>query len=168
MDFRAGIGHRERMRWWRTFWRWMSGFRWFTPLVRAAVPLDRLVGRVTRGRVVALGMLPSLLITTTGRKTGLARQNPLSYLRDGDAFVVVGTNWGQDRPPAWVLNLLATPAATVTVRGADLAVRAEEVTGQADRDRLWAAIVARWPSYQAYLATAGPRRIRIFRLIPDS
>ncbi len=146
----------------------MSGFRWFTPFARAAVPVDRLVSRVTRGRVVALGMLPSLLITTTGRKTGLARQNPLSYLRDGDAYVVVGTNWGQGRPPAWVFNLLATPVATVTVRGADLAVRAEEVTGPADHDRLWRAIVARWPSYQVYLETSGGRPVRIFRLVPFS
>lgn len=144
----------------------MSRFRWFTPFARAVVPLDRLVSRVTRGRVVALGMLPSLLITTTGRKTGLPRRNPLSYLRDGDAFVVVGTNWGQDRPPAWVFNLLATPVALVTVRGADLAVRAEEVTDGADHARLWAAIVAGWPSYQTYLTTAGDRPVRIFRLIP--
>ncbi|MFI5842085.1 nitroreductase family deazaflavin-dependent oxidoreductase [Catenuloplanes sp. NPDC051500] len=155
------------MRLWRAFWRWLSGFRWFTPFARAMMPVDRLVGRVTRGRVVALGMLPSLLITTTGRKTGLPRQNPLSYLRDGGAFVVVGTNWGQDRPPAWVFNLLATPAAIVTVRGADLAVHAEEVTERADHDRLWGAIVARWPSYQAYLETAGGRQIRIFRLVPS-
>ena len=154
------------MRWWRTFWARICHFRWFTGFAAAAVPLDRLISRVTRGRVVALGMLPSLLLTTTGRRTGLARQNPVSYLRDGDAYVVAGTNWGRPAPPGWVFNLLAMPVAIITVRGADLAVRAEEVTDPADHDRLWAAIVRRWPAYQRYLETAGGRPVRIFRLIP--
>ncbi|GAB7051615.1 nitroreductase/quinone reductase family protein [Catenuloplanes indicus] len=144
----------------------MSRYRWFTRFAEAAVPLDRLISRVTRGRVVALGMLPSLLLTTTGRRSGLPRRNPISYLRDGDAFVVVGTNWGRPSPPGWVFNLGATPVAIVTVRGADLAVRAEEVTDRAEYDRFWTAIVARWPGYRLYLDTAGDRPVRIFRLIP--
>ncbi|MDP9795297.1 deazaflavin-dependent oxidoreductase (nitroreductase family) [Catenuloplanes nepalensis] len=154
------------MRWWRTISARMSRRPWFTRFAAAAVPLDRFVSRVTRGRVVALGMLPSLLLTTTGRRTGLPRRNPVSYLRDGDAFVVVGTNWGRPSPPGWVFNLSAIPVAIVTVRGADLAVRAEEVTDRAAYDRYLSAIVARWPGYQSYLDTAGDRSVRIFRLIP--
>ncbi len=53
--------------------------------------------------------LPAFLLTTTGRKTGRPRTQPLLYGRDGDAFVVVGSNWGQAHHPAWSGNLLANP-----------------------------------------------------------
>ena len=89
--------------------------RAFGAVSRLLVPVDRLVGRLTRGRLVALGMVPSLLLTTTGRRTGLRRTVPLIYARDGDAYVVTGSNYGQAHAPAWALNLLADPAAVVTV-----------------------------------------------------
>ncbi len=56
-----------------------------------------------------------LLLTTAGRRTGRTRVMPLLYIPDGDRFVVVGSNGGDDRPPAWWLNLQAWPAAQVQV-----------------------------------------------------
>src|SRR5688572_22385267 len=50
---------------------------WFGRFARLLVPVDRLVGRLTRGRVVALGLIPSLIITTVGRRSGQPRSNPL-------------------------------------------------------------------------------------------
>lgn len=57
----------------------------------------------------------SLLLHTTGRKTGLCRSVALVYARDGDDLLIVGSNFGQDRPPAWLLNLEAQPLAGVNV-----------------------------------------------------
>lgn len=142
---------------------------WFATAVRvvvpALVPLDRAIGRLTRGRVVALGLLPSLIITTTGRRSGLPRPNPLVYVRDGDAFVVVGSNWGRAQQPAWVANLRHRSAATLTVDGRTVDVRAREVSG-AERERLWQLLVAAWPPYPSYLSRAGGRELAVFRLEP--
>jgi deazaflavin-dependent oxidoreductase (nitroreductase family) len=139
--------------------------RWFAATGRLLVPADRLVGRLTRGRVVALGLIPSLVLTTTGRRSGQPRSSPLLYVPDGDAFVVAGSNWGQRQHPAWVHNLAADPRATVTVGGRRVPVRARLVTG-AERDRLWGMLVAEWPAYRTYRARAGARPIRVFRLEP--
>jgi deazaflavin-dependent oxidoreductase (nitroreductase family) len=139
--------------------------RAFAAVFRRLVPADRALARVTRGRVVALGLVPSLLLTTTGRRSGAPRRVPLVYARDGDAFVVVGSNWGQTIQPSWVLNLLAEPAAVVTVGGRDAPVRAVPVTG-AEWHRLWRLLVAQWPAYETYLTRAGGRELHMFRLEP--
>jgi deazaflavin-dependent oxidoreductase (nitroreductase family) len=139
--------------------------RWFARLGRLLVPADRVVSRATRGRVVALGLVPSLLLTTTGRRSGQPRSTPLVYVPDGAAYLVVGSNWGRPNPPAWALNLLADPAARVTLDG-----RAQPVDGRllegAERDRAWALLVARWPAFDTYAARAGGRRLPVFRLEP--
>jgi F420H(2)-dependent quinone reductase len=61
------------------------------------------------------GRVPALLLTTTGRKSGLARTNGLTYCRDRGDLIVVASNGGSARPPAWLLNLEADPAVTVRV-----------------------------------------------------
>ncbi|TCB96206.1 nitroreductase family deazaflavin-dependent oxidoreductase [Micromonospora zingiberis] len=145
--------------------RRLGRHRWFGTAMRLLVPADRAIGRLTRGRVVALGLVPSLVITTTGRRSGKPRSNPLLYVPDGDGYVVIGSNWGQAQQPAWALNLLALPEAEVDVAGRRMPVRAELATG-AERDRLWRLLVEEWPAYQAYVERAGGREIRIFRLVP--
>jgi deazaflavin-dependent oxidoreductase (nitroreductase family) len=142
--------------------RRLGGTRLFALIGRAYVPLDRLLGRVSRGRLLALG-LPSLLITTTGRKSGEPRTNPLLYAPDGDGFVVIGSNWGQAHHPAWSGNLLANPQATVAVRGERIAVRARLAEG-AERERLRELLLRVWPAYRAYERRADGRALRIFRL----
>ncbi|GAB3252221.1 nitroreductase family deazaflavin-dependent oxidoreductase [Micromonospora halotolerans] len=139
--------------------------RWFAATMRLLVPADRLVGRLTKGRVVAFGLVPSLVLTTTGRRSGKPRSNPLLYVPDGDAFVVIGSNWGQQHQPAWSLNLLAQPAAEVAVKGRRVPVRAEPISG-AERERLFARLVEEWPAYRTYVERAGGREIRVFRLVP--
>jgi deazaflavin-dependent oxidoreductase (nitroreductase family) len=148
---------------WRKMWRAAGTLPVFTPVARRLVRFDRWLGRVTRGRVVALGMAPGLVLTTTGRKSGLPRSSPLIYLRDGDDLIVIGSNWGGPAEPLWVGNLLAEPRARVTLDGQELAVTAAETSG-AEYDRLWQAIVAQWPGYRAYRRRAAHRPIRIFRL----
>jgi deazaflavin-dependent oxidoreductase (nitroreductase family) len=138
---------------------------WFVGIARRLVPVDRFLGRLTRGRFVGLGMreIPSFMITTTGRRSGLPRSNPLVYASDGDDFVVIGSNWGQRHHPAWSGNLLANPEATITLNGVDIAVRARLVAGE-ERARLEAKLRGIYPGYADYERTAGGRHLRIFRL----
>jgi deazaflavin-dependent oxidoreductase (nitroreductase family) len=143
--------------------------RWFAALGCRLAPLDRRLYQLTRGRWSVLGRhgLPSLLITTTGRKSGLPRTQPLLYAIDGGGYIEVGSNWGQAHHPAWSANLLAEPTARVTLGDREFDVRATLTTG-AERDRLWQQVQPIWPGYAAYAKRAEGRQIRIFRLIPAS
>ena len=87
----------------------------------------------TDGRYTLLGPIgaPTLLLETTGAKSGLARVSPLLYGRDGERLIVVGSNFGQAHHPAWTGNLLAHPEATVIMGGQRIPVRAERLTGAA-------------------------------------
>lgn len=145
--------------------RWLGHRRWFAVFARRLVWLDRWLQRRSKGRIVPMtGLgLNTLLLTTTGRKTGRPRSQPLVFVRDGADFVVVGSNWGQPHHPAWTANLLAEPRCVVTLGGREIPAEAELVTG-ADRDRLWAALAADWPAYRTYETRAAGRDIRLFRL----
>lgn len=148
--------------------RRLGSQRWFAELGRRLAPLDRRLYRLTRGRWSVIGPhgLPSMLITTTGRKSGLPRTQPLLYTTDGDDYIVVGSNWGQEHHPAWTVNLLAQPVARVTLGDREFPVRATLITG-AERDRLWHLLAEVWPGYAAYAKRAAAREIRIFRLAPE-
>ena len=139
---------------------------WVIRLIQLIVPVDRFVGRLTRGRLVTFGLreLPSLLLTTTGRVSGQPRSNPVFYIRDGDDFVVSASNFGRPDHPAWSANLLANPDAVVAYRDGEILVRARLTTGP-ERDRLIAALTEVWPPYPRYLQRT-TRTIRIFRLSP--
>lgn len=140
--------------------------RWFARLGRATAGLDRRLQKATGGRWSTLGRspLPQLILTTTGRRSGKARESVLLYAVDGDGWVVIGSNWGQEHHPAWSGNLLADPRATVTVRGVTAPVVATLVD-EAERARLLPELLAVWPGYADYAARAG-RELRVFRLAP--
>jgi deazaflavin-dependent oxidoreductase (nitroreductase family) len=141
--------------------------RWFARITPYYVPIDRALGKISGGRLVTMGNreLPGLLLTTTGRRSGVQRTNPLLYMRDVDGYVVVGSNWGRDQHPAWALNLVTNPEAVVTLGGRDIPVRATLATG-AERDRLWKLALATWPAWNTYEKRAAGREIRVFRLAP--
>jgi deazaflavin-dependent oxidoreductase (nitroreductase family) len=150
---------------WRKLWRAVGAWPGFTPIARSLVGIDRWLGRLTRGRVVAIGMAPSLMLTTTGRRSGLPRSNPLLYVQDGADLIVIASNWGGQSDPAWAYNLRSDPSARVTLGGREVPVTAREIEG-ADRERLWKLIVDQWPGYEAYRTRAPHRKLRIFRLTP--
>jgi deazaflavin-dependent oxidoreductase (nitroreductase family) len=143
--------------------------RWFAALGSRLSAVDRRLYRRTKGRWSVLGRheLPTMLITTTGRRSGLPRTQLLLYAIDGDGYVVVGSNWGQAHHPAWSSNLLTQPAARVTMGDREFGVHAALAVG-ADRDRLWRLVLRMWPGYAAYAERADGREIRIFRLTPTS
>ena len=97
-----------------------------SPVVATFWKAHRWVFAKTRGRIGGW-LWPGvrvLRLTTTGRKSGAVRDVMLTYLREGDAHVVVASYAGEPRHPAWYLNLEASPAATVQVGGRITRVRA--------------------------------------------
>lgn len=148
--------------------RELGKYPWFSAVGRRIVPVDVALQRRTRGRlsVLRLAGIPSLLLTTTGRRSGQRRSVPLLYVPHGEEYVVVGSNWGGPRHPAWVHNLWAHPDAVIELRGATTQVHARVVTGT-ERDWLWrTAITPTWPGYDGYVARAGSREISVFALRP--
>jgi len=105
-------------------------------------------------------------LTTTGRKSGKARRQPLLAVPEGTDWVIAGSNAGQTKPPAWVYNLRANPNATLEVEGRTQPVTAHEATGQ-ERDDLYERMKGVWRGYQMYERNAG-RVIPVFRLAPTS
>jgi deazaflavin-dependent oxidoreductase (nitroreductase family) len=139
---------------------------WLGVVGRRLVSLDRRLLRHARWRFAApsrLSLPPALLLTTTGRRSGQPRTQPLLYAVDGDGWVVIGSNWGQRHHPAWSLNLLAHPDAEIMIGDETVPVRARLVTGT-ERDRLWQQLLTIWPAYRSYEQRAG-RDLRIFRLV---
>jgi deazaflavin-dependent oxidoreductase (nitroreductase family) len=82
--------------------------------------------------------VPTLLLRTTGRRSGTTRTNGLVYARDGDDYLVVASKGGADQPPAWLLNLEANPEVEIQLGRERQKARAR-VVEQADSDyeRLW-------------------------------
>jgi deazaflavin-dependent oxidoreductase (nitroreductase family) len=133
--------------------------------LKVAPRLDRLAHRVSGGRLVVSQLLvPMLVLRTTGAKSGLQRESPLATLVDGDAFYVVGSNFGTDKHPAWTNNLLAHPDAEVTFRGRRAAVRAHLLSDE-EKAQVWPRLLTVWPTYDSYVERSG-RNIRVFRLEP--
>ena len=109
---------------------------------------------------------PMILLTTTGRKTGKVRTWPLLALRHGDGWVVTASNGGHDHHPAWYLNLVANPDATVGEGGRATAVRAR-VADDAERAELYPRFVALVHGYADY-EQATTRVIPVVFLEPTS
>ena len=139
----------------------------FSAMYRRIGPtLDPWLMRKSGGRAITrLYGLPAMLLDSVGSKTGLIRTSPLLYLRDGEDFVVVGTNFGQFHHPAWTANLLASPRAHVEVGPVRLAVVAELVD-RAEWEAIWPQFCEIYPGYASYLERCGDRTPRMFRLRP--
>ena len=122
--------------------------------------------RATGGRIggTVIGM-PVLLLTTVGRKTGQPRTNALTYMPEGDACVVIASNAGEPRHPAWWLNLQANPKASIQ-RGREATRVVAREAEEEERARLWEGIVQRESGYAVY-AQRTSRRIPVVVLEPD-
>jgi len=131
-------------------------------LGRLNVPLYRLSHGRIGGRMAGV---PVLLLTTTGRRSGEPRTAPVLYSRTEEgALVVIGSNAGNDRTPAWALNLAANPEAEVEVGADRTGVRARIADGD-ERDRLWRRMSERYPGFDDYRERTA-REIKLFVLEP--
>jgi deazaflavin-dependent oxidoreductase (nitroreductase family) len=93
--------------------------------------------------------VPTLLLTTTGRRSGEPRTSALIFARDGDDYLVVASVGGGPKHPSWYLNLTANPAAEIQVRGDHIAVTAHTATDD-EKPRLWRIVTDAWPNYDVY------------------
>ena len=109
--------------------------------------------------------MPVCYLTTRGRRTGEARTTPLLYLAHGDAAIVAESNWGQRTRPAWALNLDASPAAELEIRGRGRPVTARRATADEEL-RYWPQLLEIWPGWDGYRERAG-RPIALYVLEPD-
>ena len=143
--------------------------RVFTAIYRRVGPvMDPVLMRWTKGRIATrVYGFPALLLVTTGVKSGQRRTSPLLYVRDDDAFVVVGTNFGTEHHPGWTANLLGTPRAEIMVGSDTLPVTASLVDS-ATFDRLWPRFSALYSGYDRYRELLTHRTPRMFRLEPTA
>lgn len=108
--------------------------------------------------------VPTLLLTTRGKKSGAARRTALIYGKDGDNYVVMASYGGSPTHPDWYLNLEADPEVVLQVGSDRTRARAARDTPE-NRARLWAIMTAVWPDYDEY-ATKTTREIPVVVLTP--
>ncbi len=122
------------------------------------------VMRRTRGSLARLYHVEALVLTTTGRRSGRRRSVVLQSFADGEARLVVATNDGGDKPPAWYLNLAADPVVEVELGGRRFPARAVELDAE-EAAVWWQRILERAPDYERY-ARATSRAFPVVRLEP--
>lgn len=149
--------------------RWQAGtapMAWFW--AHTLHHVDRPVFRLTRGRHTFASLvsgLPVIMLTTVGARSGRLRTVPVLGLPDGDAMVVVASNYGQRRHPSWYHNLRGEPRAWISVRGLTRSVVAREAEGE-ERERLWRRGLEVYPGWTGYERRAFNRRIPVMVLTP--
>src|SRR3954464_10372019 len=126
----------------------MSGSKTFMRIGPKVVPrVDRFLHKVTGGKFISSGgLLPSLVRTTTGAKSGQKRTTPLATKPEGASWYVVGSNFGRDKHPAWTANLIKNPDAEVSFKGKRTPVHAHMLTTD-EKAELWPQLVKFWPNY---------------------
>jgi len=108
----------------------------------------------------------TLILTTTGRKSGQQRKNALIYQKYGNDYLIVASKGGADEPPAWYLNLEANPEVGVQVLGDKFRARARTATA-AEKPAMWEVMAKTWPAYNDYQQKTS-RPIPVVVLEPES
>ncbi|GAA2482545.1 nitroreductase family deazaflavin-dependent oxidoreductase [Streptomyces longisporus] len=142
----------------------VSSTRGFAKVAPHVVPpLDKAVHRLTRGKyLLSAQMLPGVILTSTGARSGLPRRTPLACMPEEGGWLLIGSNFGRTDHPAWTHNLLAHPDAEISWKGQDIPVTARLLEGE-ERAAAWKALLAFWPPYATYQARV-EREIRVFRV----
>ncbi|WP_461066019.1 nitroreductase/quinone reductase family protein [Streptomyces pseudoechinosporeus] len=139
----------------------------FTTLAPHLLPhCDLLLHRLTRGRLLPSRLfIATVILTTTGHRTGHKRTTPLCAHHDADgSWLIVASNFGKPHHPAWSTNLLHTPTAHLTHQGRTIAVTAQQLTEE-DKTLHRLRILTALPVYDTYNART-QRDIRVFHLSP--
>jgi deazaflavin-dependent oxidoreductase (nitroreductase family) len=140
---------------------------WFPPIGKRIIPpIDKTLYKLSGGRIALMSAsgYTGLLLTTTGRKSGKERSVPLLYVAHEGRYYLTGSNWGQQSHPAWTLNLITNPEATLTFRGRSIPVTARLLDGP-DREAIWPVLTKTWPNFDVYTDRSG-RELRVFEMTP--
>lgn len=136
--------------------------------VRLAHRIDRPLYRWTDGKHTFASLIsgiPVVMLTTTGARSGIRRTVPVLGLPSSEGLVVVASNFGQRRHPAWYHNLRKDPTGEVAIEGRSQAFRAVVATGDR-RERIWREGLEVYPGWSQYEDRASNRRIAVFVLEP--
>ena len=139
---------------------------WF--YARTLHRIDRVVYRLTRGRATLSSWVsgaPIVMLTTTGAKSGQRRTLPVLGIKENERLIVIASNYGQYRNPAWYHNLRANPRASMVFEGVEREVVARELTGE-ERERWYARGIELYPGWAHYRRRAFHRRIPVIELTP--
>ena len=136
-------------------------------LKRFVPQVDRFLFRATGGRLkLSAPAMPSLMLFSTGAKSGARRESPLiCFPQPDNTWFIVGSNFGLETHPAWTYNLMSNPDAEIHFRRRLWPVHATLMT-QDEADELWPALEAEWPHYRDHEKTTDGRNIRVFHLVP--
>lgn len=158
---------RRKMSWWERRSEAFAQTRfggWFA--VRIANPIDRRLLKATRGRLGLFVGQPVGLLATTGAKSGQARQTPLLYVDDGARVILVASNAGSTRHPAWLHNLKAHPKVTFLRRGGRTGEYTARIAAGAERGELWERVNDLYAGYDTYQGRTAGREIPVVVLDP--
>ncbi|MDH3214155.1 MAG: nitroreductase family deazaflavin-dependent oxidoreductase [Myxococcales bacterium] len=123
---------------------------WIRDHIRRYLDSDGADGHMWDSSVVGgPGLVPTLLLTTTGRKSGTPQTLPLIYGKAGDGYAIVASKGGAPSHPAWYLNLSALPEVEVQVEARRFRAKARTATGS-ERSALWDQMVGIYPPYTDY------------------
>lgn len=138
---------------------------WF--FVNVANRADRVLLPLSQGRfsLGGAGLVPVGLLTTTGAKSGQARETPLTYLPLGNSVVLVASKAGAASNPGWYFNMKANPEVTFLGKTGKRSYLAREAVGK-ERSDLWAEVNDLYAGYETYQGRTGGRRIPVMVLEP--
>jgi deazaflavin-dependent oxidoreductase (nitroreductase family) len=144
----------------------LAAFPWFVAFGRWVLsPVDRVLHRFGLPVLSRFGTgFPTVFVTTTGVRSGLPRTVPLFGIRLEDGFGLIASNFGQDRRPAWCLNLLADPACIIEHDGGERRYRARLADPEVRRV-IWDRAVEIYPVWNLY-ARRVRRTIDVFHALP--
>jgi deazaflavin-dependent oxidoreductase (nitroreductase family) len=135
--------------------------------VKVGNRIDPALLKLSRGWLSSGVGQPVLLLRHKGAKSGQYRETPLVYMTDGDRIVLIASNAGNARHPAWYHNLSAHPQCRIWARGRGGEYRAREAEGE-ERATLWRIALDRYAGYDVYQERAGSRRIPVMVLEPTA
>ncbi|OBB03551.1 nitroreductase [Mycobacteriaceae bacterium 1482268.1] len=157
---------------WKRNLSWWLGGKLFTTKTgstiwrKAVAPVEAPLMKASRGRIRVSFSAPIVVLTSVGARSGERRATPLTYFTDGAAVILIASNYGGTRHPAWYHNLLANPQCELHIGERGGRFVAEEVHG-ADRDRLYALATDRLnPAFALHDVRSGSRTIPVMRLKP--
>ena len=144
----------------------IGAISWMPRLLPQITWVDKLIQRVTRGRLTLLDLagLPNLMLTVIGRKSGIPRETPLLCVPYRGDILIAGSYFGSPKEPIWVKNLEANPEVTVRFRRRTKPMVARHLEGE-ERAAAWSHMLETWPNFARYEQRTD-RHIKVFLLTP--